>query len=60
MKPIELYTIFYKPLIFKIMMLGNLTVQEIEKRLGIDFPEKVKKLMEKTMQPNAQHIVKGK
>lgn len=33
------------------MMLGNLTVQEIEKRLGIDFPEEIKKLMEETMQP---------
>ena len=42
------------------MMLGNLTVKQIEERLGIDFPEDVKEFMNKTRQANAQHIEKGK
>ena len=42
------------------MMLGNLTVSQIEKRLGIDFPEDVRKFMLETHQPNATNIAKGK
>ena len=42
------------------MMLGNLNVEQIEKRLGIDFPEKIKELMKNTRQDNAQFVQKGK
>ena len=42
------------------MMLGNLTVSQIEKRLGIDFPEDVREFMRKTHQPRAERIEKGK
>ncbi len=42
------------------MMLGNLSVNQIEKRLGIEFPEEIRELMNKTHQPSAQNILKGK
>jgi hypothetical protein len=42
------------------MMLGNLTVSQIEKRLGIEFPKDTREFMKKTHQPNASNIEKGK
>lgn len=42
------------------MMLGNLSVQQIEKRLGIEFPEEIRELMRKTHESNANNIPKGK
>lgn len=42
------------------IMLGNLTATQIEKRLGVDFPEQIKKFMEQTHQSDATNIAKGK
>lgn len=42
------------------IMLGNLSVEQIEKRLGIDFPEDIKDFMLKTHQDSASNIVAGK
>jgi len=42
------------------IMLGNLNVDQIEKRLGINFPADVKKFMEITHQLNADNVLKGK
>ena len=42
------------------MMLGNLTVQQIERRLGINFPDDIRKFMKKSHQSNAQIIKKNK
>jgi hypothetical protein len=42
------------------IMLGNLTVSEIEKRTGVIFPEELKQLMEKTHQHEASNISNGK
>ena len=42
------------------MMLGNLNVSQIEKRLGIEFPEDIKEFMKQTHEPNASNIPKGK
>jgi hypothetical protein len=41
-------------------MLGNLSVSQIEKRLGIEFPQEIRDFMEKTNQPEAMNIGKGK
>jgi len=41
-------------------MLGNLSVSQIEKRLGIDFPEDIREFMNKTHEPNASNTQKGK
>jgi cell wall assembly regulator SMI1 len=41
-------------------MLGNLSVDQIEKRLGIQFPEDVREFMKSSHQANAQKIQKGK
>lgn len=41
-------------------MLGDQTVSQIEKRLGIDFPEDVKEFMQQTHQSAASNIAKGK
>lgn len=40
--------------------LGNLTVPQIEERLGIEFPEHIREFMENTHQNNASDIQKGK
>lgn len=40
--------------------LGNLTVKQIEERLGIEFPEEIREFMNKNHQPEANNIVKGK
>jgi cell wall assembly regulator SMI1 len=42
------------------IMLGDLNVQQIEKRLGIEFPKEIREFMEKNHQPNASCIQKGK
>lgn len=42
------------------IMLGNLSVNQIEQRLGIEFPEETRELMNKTHESNASHIPKGK
>jgi cell wall assembly regulator SMI1 len=41
-------------------MLGNLTVKQIEKRLGIEFPEDIRDFMKKTHQEEADNIKPGK
>lgn len=42
------------------MMLGNLNTEQIEKRLGIEFPSDIKELMKRTNQAKAENIKKGK
>jgi hypothetical protein len=42
------------------IMLGNMSVSDIEKRIGIEFPEEIREFMEKTNQENASKIEKGK
>jgi len=42
------------------MMLGNLSVEQIEKRLGIEFPKEIKEFMKQTHQPNANDVQYGK
>lgn len=42
------------------IMLGNLSVSQIEKRLGIGFPEEIKEFMKKTHEPSANNIGIGK
>ena len=42
------------------MMLGNLTIQEIEKRVGVTFPIELVELLEKTKQESASNIQEGK
>jgi len=41
-------------------MLGNLSVKQIEERLGIDFPEEIRDFMKKSYQANASNIAVGK
>lgn len=41
-------------------MLGNQSVSQIEKRLGIEFPEEIREFMNKTHQSEASNIAKGK
>ena len=40
--------------------LGNLNVDQIEKRIGINFPEDVRDFMSTSHQPSATNIKKGK
>jgi hypothetical protein len=42
------------------IMLGNLSVEQIEERLGIVFPEYTKTFMLSTWQQTASNIAKGK
>ena len=42
------------------IMLGNLKCEEIEKRLGIEFPEDVKAFMRENNQSDAANIKYGK
>jgi hypothetical protein len=42
------------------IMLGNLTVDQIEIRIGINFPEEVKIFMKENNQSEAANIKKGK
>jgi hypothetical protein len=41
-------------------MLGNLTVSQIEKRLGIEFPKEIRDFMKDSHQSTASNIAKGK
>lgn len=41
-------------------MLGNLSVTQIEKRIGIEFPEEIREFMNKTHQPEASNIREGR
>ena len=41
-------------------MLGNLSIAQIEERLGIDFPEEIRDFMKSAHQPNANNIAAGK
>jgi len=40
--------------------LGNLTIVQIEKRIGIDFPEQTREYLKKNHQSEAANIKKGK
>jgi len=40
--------------------LGNLSVSQIEKRLGIEFSEEIRGFMKQTHQPEAANVKKGK
>jgi hypothetical protein len=42
------------------MMLGNLKITEIEKRLGVEFPKKLIEFMEERHQESANNVQKGK
>lgn len=42
------------------IMLGNLNVAEIQKRLGIDFPTEIIEFMEQNHQSSAQDVQSGK
>lgn len=42
------------------IMLGNLTVPEIEKRAGVTFSDELKQLMAETHQSEASNIADGK
>ena len=42
------------------IMLGNLTVEEIERRTGIDFPDDIRKYMNENHQESAANTQKGK
>lgn len=42
------------------IMLGNLSVSQIEKRLGIEFPEEIRTFMNQNHQSKAENIAKGK
>lgn len=41
-------------------MLGNLSVRQIEERLGIEFPEDIREFMNKTQQAKAENIAVGR
>ena len=41
-------------------MLGNLSVNQIEQRLGIDFPKEIKEFMEQAHQASANNVAEGK
>lgn len=42
------------------IMLGDLSVSQIEKRIGVDFPEEIRKFMKESHQPSASDVQKGK
>ena len=42
------------------IMLGNLTVEQIEKRIGIDFPDDIRTFMNENHQAKAEKTEKGK
>ena len=42
------------------MMLGNLNVEDIEKRLGIDFPKEIREFMANNKQDSASRVENGK
>ena len=42
------------------MMLGNLTIAQIEERLGVDFPDNIREFMKESHQNSASDVKKGK
>jgi hypothetical protein len=42
------------------IMLGNLTIQQIEDRAGVEFGDELKELLSKTHQPSAANVADGK
>ncbi|CAB4157726.1 hypothetical protein UFOVP683_42 [uncultured Caudovirales phage] len=42
------------------LLLGNLSVKQIEERIGIEFPEEIRGFMEQTHQSEASNVEKGK
>lgn len=42
------------------IMLGNQSIDQIEKRIGISFPNEIRAFMETSHQDEASNIVKGK
>lgn len=42
------------------MMLGNLSVEQIEKRTGVDFPEDIRVFLKENHQHEANNVKKGK
>lgn len=42
------------------IMLGNLSVNQIEERLGIEFPQDIRDFMQKNHQSSANDVAKGK
>jgi hypothetical protein len=42
------------------IMLGNLSVEQIEKRLGFSFPDDIKTFMKENQQHEAQDVKQGK
>lgn len=42
------------------VMLGNLSVQDMENRLGVQFPEEVREFMQGVQQQKAENIAVGK
>ena len=42
------------------MMLGNESIESIEKRIGIEFPQEVRQFMKDSRQQNASSVEKGK
>jgi hypothetical protein len=42
------------------MMLGNLSVKQIEERLGIEFPEEIRQFMKDSHQSKAENIKTGR
>ena len=42
------------------IMLGNLSENQIEERLGIEFPKDIREFMKQTRQSEANNIAKGK
>lgn len=40
--------------------LGNLTTEEIESRIGIDFPQEIRNFMKQTHQDRAENIEEGR
>jgi len=42
------------------IMLGNLTIEQIEKRIGIEFPIETKEFMNESRQENADNVKNGK
>jgi len=41
-------------------VLGNLGIEEMERRIGITFPDELKKILEDTRQQNAGNVANGK
>jgi len=41
-------------------MLGDLSIKQIEERIGVNFPEDIREFMKATHQSKAENIAKGK